>query len=168
MAENGALEIGVKTMKAIRRFPSVGLIILAILLPNVGSASSEDNSKAVVLQFLDAYNDHDVDGMLELCAEDIRWLTVMGDSIYVEASGKSELGPQLNEHFATSPATHSKFLQVEGNGPMVVGIEQASSSREAGARTQCSASVYQLVDGLIKDVWYFDAYECGEMEDSEE
>lgn len=136
-------------------------LILAIVYPAMNVSSTPLPSTDVVLRFVAAYNEHHVAEMMSLCTENVRWLTVLGESVIVEAEGKATLTSQMHAHFEHSPNTYSTLLALEGDGPMVIAIEQASTGTTAAAQSQCSASVYQLNNGLIENVWYFDAYACG-------
>lgn len=137
------------------------VLVIAACLPGIGLSESPVLSQDVVNRFVAAYNNHDVEQMLENCSDDVRWFTVAGDTIAIEADGKSDLRSAMKSHFERSPNTHSTLLAVEGDGPMVVAIEKAMASGNEDAGSQCSASVYQLQRGLIESVWYFDAYQCG-------
>ncbi|MEM1262884.1 MAG: nuclear transport factor 2 family protein [Pseudomonadota bacterium] len=110
----------------------------------------------VVAGFVAAYNRQDVDAMLDHCADNVRWLSVVGDSISVEADGVAALRASMTEHFSAPSPTQSTLLSVSGDGPMVVAIERATFADKAF----CSASVYQLEAELIVNVWYYDAYRC--------
>ena len=151
------------TQKRDRALLAITLLI-ATFFPGIGFCESPVLSKEVVARFVEAYNNHDVEQMLENCSDDVRWLTVAGDAIAVEADGKPKLRSAMKSHFEQSPNTRSTLLAVEGDGPMVVAIEKAMSGNNESARSQCSASVYQLKDGLIESVWYFNVYRCGEAD----
>ena len=142
------------------------LVLLAVISqPALLLAASPSNSVDVVAGFVTAYNRHDVAQMMARCAENVRWLTVTGDTVTVEAQGRDNLRSAMEAHFAGSPNTRSEMIKVEGDGPMVVAIEKAMADGRAPHKAQCSASVYQLQDGRISNVWYFDAYRCEGAED---
>lgn len=138
--------------------------LVTLLMICVTTTASSVSSKDIVLDFVDAYNKHDIEAMMALCSDNVRWLTVTTDTVIVEAAGKKNLASQMREHFTRSPQTNSTLLAAEDDGPMVVAIERASAGVDVESRSQCSASVYQLRDGLIENVWYFDVYACGQSD----
>ncbi len=142
------------------------LTALVVAWPQFSWSDTPNDSIEVVKRFVAAYNDHDVDQMMTYAAKNIRWLTVISDAVSVEADGKEALSAAMQSHFASSPSTQSALLRIEGDGPMVVAIEQAMADADQPDRSQCSASVYQIRGGLIVNVWYFHAYHCGQSDAS--
>ena len=147
-----------KTAHASLRF----LFAALALLPSLCLAAEDANPVSVVESYVAAYNEHDVEAMMAYCTDDVRWMTVSEAQVSVDADGKAQLRSAMVEHFKSSPATASELLTVEGHGPMVVAVERAMADRTQPEAAFCSASVYRLQDGLIRGVWYFDAYRCAE------
>ncbi len=133
--------------------------------PSIEASPLGLSSKDVVVAFVSAYNDHDVDQMMTLCTDDVRWLSVDGHSAETVVAGRQNLDAEMRDHFRRSPRAKSELLVVGDDGPMVVAIEAASSDMGKTTRSQCSASVYRLRAGLIESVWYFEAYTCGMTND---
>lgn len=129
-------------------------IIVVVFTSN---ARADTANIDLVKDFVASYNRHSVADMMTYCSEGIRWLTIGDTDITIETEGKDALSKAMVDHFARSPNTVSELVVIEGDGPMVVAIEQASA---AGGKSQCAASVYKVVAGLIQDVWYFDVYAC--------
>ena len=138
------------------------LLAALVLLPSLCLAAEDAAPVSVVASYVAAYNDHDVEAMMAHCTDDVRWMTVSEAQVSVDADGKAQLRSAMVEHFKSSPATASELLSAEGHGPMVVAVERALADRNQPEAAFCSASVYRLQDGLIRGVWYFDAYRCAE------
>ncbi len=142
----------------------IGILCITVF-PSLKASPSGQNSQDVVEAFVSAYNDHDVDQMMTLCTDDVRWLSVDGHSAETVVAGRQNLDAEMRDHFRRSPQAKSELLVVGDDGPMVVAIEAASSEMGNTTGSQCSASVYRLRAGLIESVWYFEAYTCGMSND---
>lgn len=126
--------------------------LLAVLLVSSARAQSPD---AVVERYMAAYNDHDVEAMLELVDADVQWLSIDGDRIRVEAEGAAALGEAMRGYFESMPSTRSEIetMMISGNRVSVREIARWRVGDEW--REQAALSVYQIADGRIRRVWYF-------------
>ena len=145
------------------------LLLISILcitaFSSIKASPMGQSSQDVVAAFVSAYNDHDVDQMMTLCTDDVRWLSVDGHSIETVVAGRQNLDSEMRDHFRRNPRAKSELIVVGDDGPMVVAIEAASSEMGNATDSQCSASVYRLRAGLIESIWYFEAYTCGMIDD---
>ncbi len=114
----------------------------------------------VVQSFVEAYNAHDVDKMLAHVTDDIRWMSVDGEQIGIEASGKTALGNAMKEYFTGLPSARSEIRHSHALGDFVSVIEKALWSSNGVTKSQCAVAVYQLRDGYIANVWYHSAQPC--------
>ena len=146
-------------------FLSLISVLCITAVPAIKASPLGQSSKEIVVAFVSAYNDHDVDQMMTFCTDDVRWLSVDGHSIEIVVAGKQNLDTEMRDHFRRNPRAKSELLVVGDDGPMVVAIEAATSEMGNTTGSQCSASVYRLRAGLIESVWYFDAYSCGMTND---
>ena len=111
--------------------------------------------------FVQAYNQHDVAGMLQWVHADIRYMYISNDSLYKETSGKPALAEFLPPFFANKPHAKSELLSSTQSGSFVHQVERALwQNAEGHIKSQCSLSVYQLQDQLIINIWYFDVFKC--------
>jgi ketosteroid isomerase-like protein len=72
-------------------------------------------------RYLDAYNNFDIDGMIEVLAPDIRFENVLGDEVNAKTSGKTEfevLARQSAQLFAFRKQT-VKTIKIEGDSAFV-------------------------------------------------
>lgn len=113
-----------------------------------------------VEQFLSAFNQQDVDAMLEFSAPDMRWMSVSGDRVSVETSTHAELRAAMAGYFESTPGTRSEIQSISESGPFVHTLEKAFWISDGAERSQCSMAVYELLDGRIQNVWYFPAHQC--------
>lgn len=120
-----------------------------------------DSSRAlpvqVVERYMAAYNDHDVDAMLELVHPDVQWLSIDGDRIQVETDGAEALAEALRGYFEAVPSTRSSIESMMVSGKRVSVRERAHWESSGQPRSQAALSVYEIVDGRIVRVWYFPA-----------
>lgn len=114
-------------------------------------------NEAVVRKFEAAFNKHDVAAMAVLVTDDAQWLSVNGDKLSVETSGKAALETWLTGYFKSCPTCHSEFEDVRVSGSFVTTHERATWESKSGPKAQRSLSVYEVRGGLIRRVWYYPA-----------
>jgi hypothetical protein len=110
---------------------------------------------AVVHAYVDAFNAHDLDGMLSFIASDVVWLSITGDSVSVGARGVADLRGQMSDYFRRLPSARSELEERTVVGPWVSARERAHWAGAAGPRSQAALAVYEVRAGLIQRVWYF-------------
>ena len=116
--------------------------------------------KGAVIELLAAFNAHDVDLMLEACAEDIMWMMVGADKISVEARGAEALREGMAAYFESVPSASSLLRSAVESGPFVVTVEEARWESGGEKKSQCSAAVYEVKEGKVQNVWYFPSHKC--------
>jgi len=133
------------------------IICVALFLVACSRQSSSIN---IVEDYVDAYNQHDIEEMLEYLSEDVRWMSVTGDSVAVETTGKPELKTALEGYFKGLPSARSELQHIAVHGNFVNAIEKAIWENDKGEQAQCASSVYELEDNLIKNIWYYPSSPC--------
>ena len=98
------------------------ILLLLMLIPPTVTAT--DNI-AIVEAFVDAYNRHDVDGMLEFVAPDVRWMSVASNALSTEVAGREQLSKSMRDYFTGLPSTRSEVRTISRSGPFVHTVEQA-------------------------------------------
>jgi ketosteroid isomerase-like protein len=81
----------------------------------------QEEIKHAIHRYLDAYNNFDIDGMIEILAPDIRFENVLGDDVNAKTSGKTEfevLARQSAQLFAFRKQT-VKTIKIEGDSAFV-------------------------------------------------
>ncbi|NNF52657.1 MAG: nuclear transport factor 2 family protein [Gammaproteobacteria bacterium] len=115
----------------------------------------------VAADFMAAFNDHDPAAMVALVSEDVRWLTVDGDSIAIEVQGRDALEAAMADYFEAGPRSPSRMRFARSDGEYVLGVEEIMRGPASEGRNQCSVVVYRFEASLIRDVWYYHpAYQC--------
>lgn len=108
--------------------------------------------------FIDAYNQHDIEKMLEKTSEQVKWLYNINDKLLLETEGKDALRAAMVEHFKQQTHARSLIKRSLTLGDTVAVIEEAFSND--GERSQCALSIYQMQQDLIKSVTYYAATSC--------
>ncbi|MEL6868505.1 MAG: nuclear transport factor 2 family protein [Pseudomonadota bacterium] len=124
-------------------------------MANAGNPDDTMTSEQIVHRFVEVFNAHDVDRMLEMVTDDVQWLSVDGDDIAVEASGKAQLRSGMTDYFASCTSCKSRLVHVFSTADRVSALEEASYETDSGLQTQRSLSVYEFSGSLIKRVYYF-------------
>ena len=118
-------------------------------------AAADTTPERVVRAFTDAFNRHDVPGMLALADSAIVWLSVSGDSVLVETRGREALARGMAAYFRSIPTARSTLEAVAALGPWVSARERAEWTAASGPRSQASISVYEVRGGRVRRVWYY-------------
>jgi hypothetical protein len=132
--------------------------------PSGAVAESNARAESIVRAFVDAYNEREVDEMLALCTDDVRWLSINGDVLNVESIGAADLRKSLLSDLISSLVAHSSILTIQSSESQVSLVEEARWSSDSGSGVQCSTVVYELRGNKIRDIWYFPTHKCAARE----
>jgi uncharacterized protein (TIGR02246 family) len=130
--------------------PLFGLFFLLAVPLAWGQSPAE-----LVERYMAAYNDHDAAAMLELAHPDIQWLSIEGDEVQVVTEGRDALGEAMQGYFDSAPSSRSVIEATMTSGSRVSVRERAEWETASGTRSRAALAVYEIVDGLIRRVWYF-------------
>ena len=110
------------------------------------------NPEAPVQRQLEAYNSRDLQRFLAEYTEDIQ--VFRPPSTEPVLSGKHALGEYYAANRFNLPNLHAKVVN-----RMVLGNKVVDHEVITGVRTQAfeAAAVYEVADGLIQKVWFFNA-----------
>lgn len=131
--------------------------VTAVLAFALASSAWGQSPDEVVERYLAAYNDHDIEAMLELVDPQVQWLSIDGDRISVETEGAGALAEAMRGYFEAVPSTHSSIESMMVSGKRVSVHERAHWESSGQPRSQAALSVYEIADGRIVRVWYFPA-----------
>lgn len=127
-----------------------------VLSTNVVAGRNAEN----VERFVEAFNQQDIDAMLNLAAEDVRWMSVAGDQLSIETSTRLQLREAMAGYFAGAPGVRAEIRSITESGSFVHTVEKAFWNSNGTEKSQCSMAVYEFVEVKVRNVWYFPAYEC--------
>jgi hypothetical protein len=108
--------------------------------------------------FIDAYNKHDIEKMLQKTTKEVKWLYNINDKLLVETDGKDAMRVAMVAHFNQQTHARSQLKQSLALGGRVAVIEEAFSND--GERSQCALSIYQMKQDLIDSITYYAATPC--------
>lgn len=135
-------------------FPTtLGLLVLA----GHAVAAPPADLDLRVKRFVEAANQHDVDGMVAAVTPGFRWMQIEGERIGVEVVGAEQLRSWLEGYFRSTPSARASIGQVQVDGAYASTVEFSEyRDRNDVLQRQSATSVYQFnEDGLIENVWYF-------------
>ncbi len=127
----------------------------AISIAAMAQESIADYQKGIVEDYIAAFNQHDLDAMMEMVADNVQWLTIDGDNIIKEANSKEELRGIMVKYFEDCVGCRSSLAHIYATGQRVMALEVASFPTGHGTLSQQSASVYEFVGPRIRRVYYF-------------
>ncbi len=110
-----------------------------------------------VRDYVSAFNQREIDTMLEMVSEDIQWLSVAGDKITVETEGKAKLRESMAAYFESTPSVRSELQWVEVTASRVAALERVAWQSKSGPKSQAGLCVYEFRGPLISRVYYYPA-----------
>ena len=126
----------------------------------VSSSAYGADQTEIIKRFVNAFNDKDVTTMLDLAAQDMKWMSVSGNTLSTDTSSHADLEKAMKSYFEAVPSAKSRLLHLNHSGNFVYALEQASWLSKGVEKSQCSMALYQLENGKIKHVWYYPAHTC--------
>ena len=152
--------MNVSTRQNITRFMSAVFLISCVTLAASRTHAQPTNNLDRIANFMAAYNEHDINGMLINMTEDVKWLGVAKNQLIVETADKKQLQSAMQAHFKAKPNARSRIKDSVELGNTVAVIEEAFTEQQQSETSQCAMSIYQLSDGLISSITYYAAAKC--------
>ena len=134
-----------------------GMVLTLVVFSH--SVFAGESSKTVE-RFIDAFNQHDVDAMLEQASSDSLWMSIAGQQLSTETSTHAELRTAMTGYFKSIPSARSEVRSINESGSFVYTVEEAFWLSNGVEKSQCSVAVYELSEKKIQNVWYFPAHDC--------
>jgi uncharacterized protein len=135
-------------------FRRIMKLLIFILLFGISNTFAQSQTKTV-RQFIEAFNSRNLDAMMNLATDDVKWFTVAGDKLTTETTDKSSLRKFMEGYFKSCPTCKSKVTNISQNGSRVTMTETASWETAKGKQSSDSFAVYEFVGGKIARVYYY-------------
>jgi len=142
-----------------RLFALCGMLVLS-LHSACSQAPREASLFAQTGRFVAAYNARDVEAMIKIVTEDVRWLSVAGATIQTETSGRTELDSAMTGYFSVGIRARSEMRILRQHGNYVFRVEEVMPGAGGESKNQCGVVVCEFEKALIKNAWYYPAYAC--------
>jgi hypothetical protein len=117
-----------------------------------------------IQQYMDAFNAHDPEAVGKTLAADVSWMSISGDKMSVDGTGRDAVVTWLRGYFKSFPDVRTLVIAkpalLEGTdfaAGRFFALREAPSwtGKDGKPRTQCSWAMFELSDdGLIQRVWY--------------
>lgn len=121
------------------------------------ASAAERQAREVVERFVAAFNSHDLPTLLALAHPDFEWLSVEDSEVAAETQGVDALESSLSAYFESCGTCRSTVEISSVNGPWVTAVETATWESSGVTQAQSSTSVYEIVAGKVRRVWYYPA-----------
>ncbi len=128
---------------------------LVFLILILSATSFGQKEVKTVRQFLEAFNSRNLDAMMSLATDDVKWFSLAGDKLTAETADKASLRKFMEGYFKSCPTCKSKITNVNQNGNRVTMTERASWKTDNGTKFNDSFAVYEFTDGKIARVYYY-------------
>ena len=115
------------------------------------------DNELIVAAFAEAYNNGDLDGMMDHAHDAFSWRSIENDKAETIVSNADALRNELSSYFNADQKPRSDVVVVKSHGDYVTTLERAYWTVDGAERSQASFAVYQIEDGRIRRVWYFPA-----------
>jgi ketosteroid isomerase-like protein len=142
------------------RFPGTlvfAAIAVLFISPACAPTPGETAQAKVLHAYLAAFNRHDAAAVAALLAPRVKWMTVDTDKLTVEGEGRDAVRTWLESYFKAQPDVRTEFLSLEQTGILLAVRERVTWTMGGKSRRQQSHAVYEIRDGLVRNVWYFPA-----------
>ncbi|MCG9697781.1 nuclear transport factor 2 family protein [Shewanella sp. Isolate11] len=126
------------------------------------SAHADTASSTLVKQFIDAYNQHSVETMVQYVADDVRWMHITGTKVEVETSSKEQFGAAMSDYFETLNNPKATIVELITSAHYVSTVERVEWSTDGEQLSQCSIGNFRVENGKIAEFWYLPAHTCDE------
>lgn len=117
-----------------------------------------------IQQYIDAFNKHDADAVGRTLSEDVSWLSLSGDAISQDGTGRDAVVSWLRGYFKSFPDVQSRMiarpavLAEAGFSPgrfFTLRESPSWTGKDGAVRRQAAWAVFELgSSGLIRRVWY--------------
>ena len=105
---------------------------LAVTPQPVSVSASED----VVRQLYTAFNAHEATALVAHVSDDVRWMSVAGDAVVVETSGREALRASMSRYFRSTPTVRSRIAALMPAGEFVTVHERVTWMQGPTEKTQ--------------------------------
>lgn len=114
----------------------------------------------VVESFIQAYNKHDVELLVQHTSESVRWMHISGSKVEVETSDRTEFGAAMTDYFETLKDANATIIQIIDSGSYVSTVERVTWDNDGEQLSQCSIGTFKVQAGKLAEFWYFPAHAC--------
>ncbi len=137
------------------------LMMMSLLLLSLMACAEKKPVSAangqIVVDYMNAYNEQDIESMAGMLHEDFQWLNINEDDLSEIAGGRDQLLEELQGYFASPNLTKGVLSDVSLNGQFVSALETVYYLSDGVEKSQASISVYEIDAGKLRIVWYFPA-----------
>lgn len=125
-------------------------------------ADVQPKSVQVVKQFIQGFNNHSVEQLLQHTTPNVHWFNLSGTKMDIETSTQQELGAAMTDYFASLSDAKASLRQILVSANYVSTVEEVTWSHDGEQHSQCSLGIYQLAGDKINAVWFYPSHACDE------
>ncbi len=133
------------------------LILLLVSLVSVAKESTSDNKLYQLLcDQVDAFNNQDVDLLVNNVTQDFKWYSLTSDALLIETDGKQAFKEGMTEYYKSDRKSTSVIESYTIDGNRISFKEVVSHINKEGKKVSSSAmGIYQYKGDKIYRAWYF-------------
>ena len=125
-----------------------------------GTFPTDSLSERVAREFVKAFGERDIDGMVKVMDPRMLWMVVWGDSInMVAARGRDSLEARLRrEAGAARPASTTTIESLIASGPWISAKIKSASKTPTGESSSAWVYVMEVRGGVILRLWQYPSW----------
>ncbi len=105
---------------------------------------------------VDAFNQQDVDRLVDNVTADFKWFYITSDALLPELQGKEKFRASMVDYYKSFANIKSSILNYTTDGNRISFQEKVEYTDEQGNRKSSTAmGIYEIRDGKIARCWYF-------------
>lgn len=132
-----------------------GILIGLILLP-LSVWAQQEEIEHIFNDQVDAFNQGDIDRLVNNVAEDFKWFYLSSDTLILEIEGRENFKTSMEAYFASGIKVQSQIEEYVIDGKRISFKEVVRYKNKEGKTIASSAmGIYEIHDDKIYRAWYF-------------
>ena len=125
-----------------------------LLMSNQGFAQQKKEI-AILNNQIKAFNDRDIDLLVENIDENFEWFFITSDTMWVEVSGREQFRNGMESYFNSIPTVRSEISDLAIVGDRISFKETVYWENKKEKFSQEALGVYQIKNSKIFRAWYY-------------
>ena len=131
--------------------------LILLLLFSSGIRSSEESLLAVFHDQFDAFNQGDVERLVNNVSDDFKWYSLTSDKLLTETSGKSDFKKSMQSYYQTRKFNSQSVVESFTIDKNRISFKEIVSHKDKEGKliTSSAIGIYEINNGKIVRAWYF-------------
>lgn len=127
-----------------------------IIFASWSIAAQNDQLLKIFNDQIDAFNQRDIDRLVDNVSDDFKWYYIAPDTLVLEVAGKENFKASMEGYFQAVPTVLSSVEEYTVDGNRISFKEVVQYKKKNGETASASAmGVYEIREDKIYRAWYF-------------